>query len=109
MLEQLLKRLAHFKGPFTKTEQLTVLPPIGVSVVLPCISMSESKSIRSRDPIWILQRALSHLMAHGKDFTNADYDAVFEIKRRAKGLLWDLRRRREETPQVRRAVTRGSL
>ena len=37
-----------------------------------------SESIESRDPIWILQRALGHLKAQGKNFSNDD--DVFELQ-----------------------------
>ena len=44
--------------------------------------VSQSKSIESRDPIWILQRALGHLVAQG-----ADAGAIFEIQNRVLDML----------------------
>ena len=41
----------------------------------------KSESIESRDPIWILQRALRHLKAQGKNITNDD--DVFELQMHA--------------------------
>ena len=66
--------------------------------------MGESKSIRSRDPIWILQRALSHLMAQGKNFT--DDDAVFEIQSCVMSLLRDMQS--PENSDYGRAIIRAS-
>jgi hypothetical protein len=44
-----------------------------------------SESIESRDPIFILQRALVHLENQGKNFT--DDDDVFELRSRAMQVL----------------------
>jgi hypothetical protein len=51
------------------------------------IDMSES--IESRDPIWILQRALGHLRAPGKNFT--EDDDVFELQMHAINVFREMR------------------
>ncbi len=40
-----------------------------------------SESVESRDPIWILHRALGHLKAQGKNVSNDD--DVFELQMHA--------------------------
>ncbi len=60
---------------------------------------SKSKSIESGDPIWILQRAMGHLMTGGENFTDDDYAAVSEITKRIVSLM-EMRSGPEHTTQT---------